>query len=322
MTGDRHRDRAVDIVAPPGAGPPARWPSGCSRRRARVRRRAERPVADAGGTFCGQGGGDEGALHRARWRRLRRDRGPLEPGWGASSAVISGRASERAGIARGQRMARLALSHDTLATAVVLAERAATPSGGVRRKAPRAVHYGAGADCGRDRARRRRPPKQSEPIAALDRPSGYGGRQRGPRDARPIRRIRAAGHRRGRQGNNGNDGRVAAGHLARRGARVTLVDAADRRRRCPAPISSSTPPIGTGYRGDYEAPDAAGPRAGSGLPTGIDAGTGVAGDGAVRAASTMTFGSLKPGMLFNDGPEVWQVTTRRIGLPSAHVRPA
>jgi NAD(P)H-hydrate epimerase len=119
------------------------------------------------------------------------------------------------------------------------------------------------------------------------------------------------------KGNNGNDGRVAAAHLARRGARITLVDAADRPARIAGADLVVDAAYGTGYRGSYDAPDAGtAPVLAVDLPTGVDAGTGVAGSGAVRASRTVTFGALKPGMLFNDGPDCCgTVVTRRIGLP-------
>jgi NAD(P)H-hydrate epimerase len=122
-------------------------------------------------------------------------------------------------------------------------------------------------------------------------------------------------------GNNGNDGRVAAGRLGRRGARVTLVEASD----APSAIRGADLVIdaafGTGYRGSYHAPDTGGtPVLAVDIPTGVDAGTGVACGGAVTAARTVTFGALKPGMLLNDGPtRCGQVTRRRIGLPVEHV---
>ncbi|MGO8874196.1 MAG: NAD(P)H-hydrate dehydratase [Acidimicrobiales bacterium] len=118
-------------------------------------------------------------------------------------------------------------------------------------------------------------------------------------------------------GNNGNDGRVAARRLARRGARLTVVEA----REAPKELTGADLVIdaayGTGYRGSYEAPDPAGaPVLAVDVPTGLDAGTGVAGDAAVRALRTVTFGALKPGMLLNDGPErCGEVVRRRIGLP-------
>ncbi|MGC9962847.1 MAG: NAD(P)H-hydrate dehydratase [Acidimicrobiales bacterium] len=122
-------------------------------------------------------------------------------------------------------------------------------------------------------------------------------------------------------GNNGNDGRVAAGRLGRRGARVTLVEATDALSAIRGADLVIDAAFGTGYRGSYDAPDTGGaPVLAVDIPTGVDAGTGVACDGAVTAARTVTFGALKPGMLLNDGPtRCGQVTMRRIGLPVEHV---
>ncbi|MGD0592149.1 MAG: NAD(P)H-hydrate dehydratase [Acidimicrobiales bacterium] len=123
-------------------------------------------------------------------------------------------------------------------------------------------------------------------------------------------------------GNNGNDGRVAARRLARRGARVTILDA----RAAPKEVAGADLVIdaafGTGYRGSYEAPDPQGaPVLAVDLPTGVNADTGVASAGAVRAQRTVTFGALKPGLLLNEGPErCGDVVRRPIGLPVAAVR--
>src|SRR5690242_13616379 len=59
------------------------------------------------------------------------------------------------------------------------------------------------------------------------------------------------------KGNNGNDGRDAARRLRARGARVQVLDAAavgpgERLDRCSLVIDAA---YGTGFRGDYAAPD-------------------------------------------------------------------
>jgi ADP-dependent NAD(P)H-hydrate dehydratase / NAD(P)H-hydrate epimerase len=107
------------------------------------------------------------------------------------------------------------------------------------------------------------------------------------------------------RGNNGADGRYAAGRLARRGVRVSVVDAADRPDRVPAHFDLVIDAAyGTGFRGEYEAPD---PGAvvvlAVDIPSGVDGRTGDAGDGAVRAGRTVTFAALKPGLLFPPGRE-------------------
>jgi ADP-dependent NAD(P)H-hydrate dehydratase / NAD(P)H-hydrate epimerase len=118
-------------------------------------------------------------------------------------------------------------------------------------------------------------------------------------------------------GNNGNDGRVAARLLARRGARVRLIEAADRVATAAGADLVVDAAFGTGYRGDYDAPDAGGaPVLAVDVPTGLGADLGEAAPGAVRATRTVTFGALKPGLLLNDGPELaGRVAVRPIGLP-------
>jgi NAD(P)H-hydrate epimerase len=125
------------------------------------------------------------------------------------------------------------------------------------------------------------------------------------------------------KGSNGADGRVAAAALARRGARVRVVEAAD------APAGSELPgcdlvidgAYGTGFRGRYDAPGA--PR-GAGvlaidIPSGVDADTGEAPGDAVRADRTVTFAALKPGLLQGSGPAlsgVVEVADIGIGFPA------
>src|SRR5206468_12211774 len=62
---------------------------------------------------------------------------------------------------------------------------------------------------------------------------------------------------------------------------------------------------GTGFRGEYDAPDPA--RASVlavDIPSGVNGLTGEAAAGAVRADVTVTFGALKPGLLFHPGREL------------------
>lgn len=104
------------------------------------------------------------------------------------------------------------------------------------------------------------------------------------------------------KGNNGADGRAAADILARRGTRVLVVDAADAPAALPACDLVVDAAYGTGFRGEYRAPDAGGaPVLAVDIPSGVDGLTGEAGDGAVRAGHTVTFAALKPGLLLGAG---------------------
>ena len=107
------------------------------------------------------------------------------------------------------------------------------------------------------------------------------------------------------KGNNGADGRVAAGRLQRLGARVAVLDAAGAPPVLPPCDLVVDAAYGTGFRGEYAAPR---PRAGTpvlavDIPSGVDGLTGEAADDAVRADVTVTFAALKPGLLLGAGPE-------------------
>ncbi|MEY2398260.1 MAG: ADP-dependent NAD(P)H-hydrate dehydratase / NAD(P)H-hydrate epimerase, partial [Actinomycetota bacterium] len=118
------------------------------------------------------------------------------------------------------------------------------------------------------------------------------------------------------KGNNGADGRAAARRLAERGVVVQIVDAMN----APAVLSASDLVIdaayGTGFHGDYVAPDPNGaPVLSVDIPSGVNGDTGVACDGAVCATATVTMGALKPGLLFADGPDhAGEVSVEPIGL--------
>jgi len=126
------------------------------------------------------------------------------------------------------------------------------------------------------------------------------------------------------RGNNGNDGRVAARLLARRGAQVVVTAPGEPlgiRARVDLVIDAA---YGTGFRGDYAAPDPAGaPVLAVDIPTGLSADLGVAASGAVRATRTVTFGAWKPGLLLESGPALaGRVEVRPIGLPVARHEPS
>ncbi len=104
------------------------------------------------------------------------------------------------------------------------------------------------------------------------------------------------------KGNNGNDGRLAATNLAGDGVLVRMFDAAD----CPARLPRSDLVIdaayGTGFRGDWKAPDPGGARVlAVDIPSGVDGLTGVASGTPLPAERTVTFAALKPGLLYADG---------------------
>ena len=106
------------------------------------------------------------------------------------------------------------------------------------------------------------------------------------------------------KGNNGADGRAAAERLRRSGARVKVFDAAAAPERLPACDLVIDAAYGTGFGGEYHAPDPGGsPVLAVDIPSGVDGLTGRAGQGAVRAQATVTFAALKPGLLMGDGPE-------------------
>jgi NAD(P)H-hydrate epimerase len=107
------------------------------------------------------------------------------------------------------------------------------------------------------------------------------------------------------KGNNGADGRSAARRLARRGVHVVVIAAAAAPERLPRADLVIDAAYGTGFRGDYRAPDpGAALVLAVDIPSGVNGDTGVACDGAVRADATVTFAALKPGLLLNDGPDL------------------
>jgi NAD(P)H-hydrate epimerase len=121
------------------------------------------------------------------------------------------------------------------------------------------------------------------------------------------------------KGNNGADGRDAARRLRARGVRVELVEAAGAPDVLPASDLVIDAAYGTGFHGVYDAPAPNGaPVLAVDIPSGVDGLTGAAGDGAVRAAATVTFAALKPGLLFPPGRELaGDVDVADIGLDAS-----
>jgi NAD(P)H-hydrate repair Nnr-like enzyme with NAD(P)H-hydrate dehydratase domain/NAD(P)H-hydrate repair Nnr-like enzyme with NAD(P)H-hydrate epimerase domain len=123
--------------------------------------------------------------------------------------------------------------------------------------------------------------------------------------------------------NNGNDGRAAAERLGRRGVQVHVIPAAEA-------AGGSLPPAdlivdaayGTGFRGEYQPPDAGGaPVLAVDIPSGVDGLTGQVSGGALAAERTVTFAALKPGLLFHPGRALsGEVTVADIGLDAPGAR--
>lgn len=117
-------------------------------------------------------------------------------------------------------------------------------------------------------------------------------------------------------GNNGNDGRVAAELLRRRGVRTRVHDVGS----APAVLEPADlvldAAFGTGFRGAYDFPDPNGaPVLAVDIPSGISGLTGLASGTPAPAVATVTFAALKPGLLFADGPgHAGEIVVADIGL--------
>jgi hydroxyethylthiazole kinase-like uncharacterized protein yjeF len=124
------------------------------------------------------------------------------------------------------------------------------------------------------------------------------------------------------KGNNGNDGRDAARRLERRGVRVQVIAAPDAPPELPACDLVIDAAYGTGFRGEYVAPEPAGaPVLAVDIPSGVNGLTGQAGGRAVAAAATVTFAALKTGLLFHPGRTLaGDVTVADIGLDVSGAR--
>ncbi len=127
-------------------------------------------------------------------------------------------------------------------------------------------------------------------------------------------------------GNNGADGRVAAARLARRGARVAVVDvprATDRRWEVPPCDLVVDAAFGTGFRGSYRPPAVPAGTAvlAVDIPSGVDGNTGQVPGGALAADATVTFASLKPGLVLGPGRGLaGDVSVVDIGLDASGAR--
>ncbi len=111
-------------------------------------------------------------------------------------------------------------------------------------------------------------------------------------------------------GNNGNDGRTAATYLQRRGVKVRVIDSAMRTALLPPCDLVIDAAYGTGFHGEWVAPDIVSTRGDRPLvlavdiPSGVNALTGEVGHGALAAHRTVTFQALKPGLVFGAGREL------------------
>lgn len=106
------------------------------------------------------------------------------------------------------------------------------------------------------------------------------------------------------KGHNGDDGRVAARVLARRGAKVLVVSPGER--SLPLADLVIDAAFGTGFRGSYNAPTLPSTAKVLALdvPSGLDANTGIAQGTIAPADHTVTFGAYKRGLFFGDGPRL------------------
>ena len=104
------------------------------------------------------------------------------------------------------------------------------------------------------------------------------------------------------KGNNGADGRAAGARLAARGVQVRYFDATEVPDVLPPSDLVIDAAYGTGFRGEWRAPDPNGaPVLAVDIPSGVDGLTGAAGPGVLPADRTVTFAALKPGHLFPPG---------------------
>ena len=140
--------------------------------------------------------------------------------------------------------------------------------------------------------------------------------------------VRALGGTYGRRvvviagkGNNGNDGREAGRRLRRRGVRVQVLEATDLPLRLPAADLVVDAAFGTGFRGEWSAPDTDAPVLAVDIPSGVHGLTGAVGGTSLRAARTVTFAALKPGLLLAPGSGLaGEVEVADIGLDTSSAR--
>lgn len=103
------------------------------------------------------------------------------------------------------------------------------------------------------------------------------------------------------KGSNGEDGRVAAKRLERRGVRVQLIDADETPKELPDVDLVIDAAYGTGLKRPYEAPITNSIVLSVDIPSGVDGSTGCSIGKPFKAKKTLTFNALKPGHIFSDG---------------------
>ncbi len=119
-------------------------------------------------------------------------------------------------------------------------------------------------------------------------------------------------------GNNGEDGKVAAYHLKKRGCKVTVLSldqvSGFGEFDCDLVVDAA---FGTGLKREYVSPSVQSkvPILAVDIPSGLDGETGNAYSHAVRADETLTFQAMKVGQLIGDGPSyAGKIRTYDIGL--------
>lgn len=123
-------------------------------------------------------------------------------------------------------------------------------------------------------------------------------------------------------GNNGADGRVAAGLLARRGIKVKVYPASDCPPRLPQADLVIDAAFGTGFHGEWQPPEVgASPVLAVDIPSGVDGTTGQVHGRVLRAHTTVTFAAGKPGLFLGAGRSVaGHLVVADIGLDVSSAR--
>ena len=124
------------------------------------------------------------------------------------------------------------------------------------------------------------------------------------------------------RGNNGADGRVAAGVLRRRGARVHVVEAGTVDEVGPTDLVIDAA-YGTGFRGEYRSPAVVPgtPVLAVDIPSGVRGDTGEISGAPCPATRTVTFVALKPGLVQGEGRQLaGEITVVDIGLDPGAAR--